>query len=177
MGIIMNRLVLASLFCAFFIPATASAEVFQIWARGDAGYMGGDSDLHYFDVNDVGPEYGFAVGAEVLFIDVFANINFHPDGSMFNLLGLGYHLDLVPIELVALGPIVQSAYFFAPTGMAGETNDRGFIFRGGGFLEVNLSKFVAIGGEGLAGYALITSDADAGMVWSGSGYLKLKFGF
>ncbi len=178
MGTTMNRIILASIFFAsFIVPATASADVLQIWARGDGGFMGGDQDLHYFQVNDVGPEYGFAVGAEVLFIDIFANINLHPDGSMFNLLGIGYHLDLVPVDLVALGPIAQTAYFFAPTGVDGETDDRGIIFRGGGFFELNVSKFVALGAEGFGGYALITSDADAGFMWSGSGYLKLKFGF
>ncbi len=174
----MKRLVLASLFCVFFIlPATASAEVLQVWARGDGGYMGGDSDLHYFQANDVGPEYGFALGAEILFVDVFANVNFHPDGSMFNLLGLGYHLDLIPVDLVALGPIAQTAYFFAPAGDEGDFDDRGLIFRGGAFFELNISQFVALGAEGMAGYALITSDADAGLMWSGSGYLKFKVGF
>ena len=159
------------------LPATASAEFFEVWARGDAGYLTGDADLHYFQANDVGPEYGFAVGAQILVIDVFANVNFHPDGSMFNLLGLQYDLDLVPGDTVSLGPLAQTAYFFAPTGKDGELDDRGFIFRGGAFFEIAFSRFVAIGAEGTAGYALVTSDAEYGMVYQGSGYLKFKVGF
>ena len=171
----MRQMILVLTFLA--LPATASAQMIEIWARGDGGYMGGDADLHYFEVNDVGPEYGFAVGAHVLILDVFANVNFHPDGSMFNLLGLQYDLDLVPVDAISLGPLAQTAYFFAPTAVEGEFDDRGLIFRGGAFFEINFSKFVALGAEGLTGYALVTSDADSGIVWSGSGYLKFSLGF
>lgn len=170
----MKKFVLTAMLMA--IPSAASAEVFEVWARADGGYMGGDADLHYFQVNDIGPEYGFAVGAHLLFLDVFANVNFHPDGSMFNLIGLSSELDLLPIDALSLGPIGQTAYFFAPTGVAGEFDDRGLIFRGGAFFEINFSPFVSLGAEGLTGYALITSDADAGLIWSGSGYLKISLG-
>lgn len=158
------------------LPATVSAELLQVWARADGGYLAGDSDLHYFQTNDVGPEYGFAVGAEVLAIDVFANANFHSDGSMFNMTGLGYHLDLIPVDAVAFGPIAQAAFFYAPTDVEGMEDDQGFIFRGGAFLEINFWRFFAIGAEGLAGYAVVTSDTDTGGIYQGSGYLKVKLG-
>ena len=167
------------LFMSSSLTATnAEASWAEIWVRGDGSFIGGDENLRYFSSNDAGPGYGFALGVEVLQVDLFADINIHPNGSMFNLLGLGLDFDLVPGDRIYFAPAANVAYFFGPHEGDAES-DRGFLGRAGAQFEVTLFPMVAFGLEGYFGGMLSyygEAELEKGWMYSGAAYLVFRFG-
>ncbi len=155
----------------------AHAEWIEVWARGHGTYVNGSSDLRFFELNDVGPGYGAALGVEILQIDAFADLNFFPGGEMFNLLGLGFDIDLIPVDAVMLAPAAQITYYFAPNADSELESNRGFMARAGAQFEVELFPTFSLGVDGYAGGAVMLPDNETGLIYQASAYAIFRFGF
>lgn len=175
-----NRLaiVLATVIAASIVidPDDANADFLEIWARGHGTYVTGSQDLRYFELNDVGPGYGLAVGAELLQIDIFADLNFFPGGEMFNQLGLGFDIDLLAfVDAVMLAPAVQVSYYFAPNEDSSLESNRGFMGRLGLQFEVELFPTFSLGTDAYAGGVVMLPENETGLVFQGSAYAIFRF--
>lgn len=165
---------LTAVFCTFAAPSDAHADWLAVWARGHGSYLqGDDAKLPYFANNDAGLGYGFAVGAEVLQFDLFLDANFHPQGSQWNQLGLGWDMDLVPGPLLA-GPAAQLVYFFGKQ-HDGSDGVKGLWPRAGVQAGVEFAKFFLIGIEGYVGYIVSIPDPAAGVAYIAASHLTIKF--
>ena len=155
---------------ALALPASASAEMLEIYGNGHGSYLGGDAkELSYFANNDAGLGAGFTIGAEVLQIDVFLDANFHLGGSQWNQLGIGFDLDLVPGALF-VAPAGQLVYFF---GKQEDDTDgvQGLFPRAGVQVGADFATFLYAGLEGYAGYVVSLPDPEAGFAYIAGAYL------
>jgi hypothetical protein len=158
-------------------PQDSDAEMLEIWARGHGSFLMGPESLSFFNENDAGLGYGFALGVEVIQVDVFGDLTFHPDGSMFNVAGLGFDIDVVPVDIVSLEPKVNAVYFFGRYADFANTNEyqRGFAGQLGLALEVELFPFCYFGIEGLGSYLFHLSESENGIMGEGNAYLTFRF--
>ena len=162
--------------CVLGFSPAVGAEMLEFWARGHANVLKGPEKLDYFGYNEGGIGYGFALGAEVLQIDLFADVTFRSDGSMFNVAGIGFDIDVVPVDLISLEPRANVVYFFAPYSDTDTTNlyQRGFAPQLGLAFEVELFPFFYFGVEGLGSYLFHLSDSEDGIVGEGNAYLSFR---
>ena len=174
---ILRSVVAAFFICIVFAPQDSDAEMLELWARGHANFMGGPDALSFFAENEAGFGYGFALGAEVLQVDIFADVTFHPGESMFNVAGLGFDIDLIPIDIVSLEPKVNAVYFFGRYDDFATTNayQRGFAGQLGLAFEVELFPFCYFGIEGLGSYLFHLSESENGIMGEGNAYLSFRF--
>ncbi len=159
---------------AVSLPATASAEFLGLYARGHGSYLMGPAEkLDYFANNDAGLGYGFAIGAEIVQIDVFLDANFHPQGSAWNQLGLGWDMDFIPGPIF-VEPGVQLVYFF---GKSHDDSDsvNGLFPRIGVQAGAEFLKVLYAGVETWLGYVVSLPDPQTGVVFMGAAYLGVRF--
>lgn len=157
----------------------AEASWAEIWVRGHGSFITGPDSLRYFESNDAGAGYGAGVGVELLQIDLFMDLNFHPNGSMFNVLGLGVDFDLVPGERIYFAPAANVGYFFGPHENEDSPSEGGFLARGGAQFEVNIFPTGYIGLEALGGGMFSVSedtDYETGWVFTSALYFAFRFG-
>lgn len=165
---------LFSLLCTLALPVTASAEFLSLYARGHGSYLLGPGErLQYFDNNDAGLGYGFQVGAEVVQIDLFLDANFHPQGSAWNQLGIGWDMDFAPGPLF-VEPGAQLVYFFGKQ-HDGTEGVKGLFPRVGVQLGVEFAKVIYLGAESWVGYVVSIPDPQTGLVYMGAAFLGLRF--
>jgi hypothetical protein len=167
----------AALFLVIFmIPASASADFLQVYGRGHGSYLSGDQKrLSYFENNDAGLGYGFLVGAEVFQIDAFLDANFHPGGSQWNQLGLGFDMDLIPGDLIFVEPAAQLIYFFGK--QEGDVDSvQGLYPRAGVQAGLEFAKVLYGGAEGWLGYAFSIPEPESGVTYMGAVFLGVRFG-
>ena len=172
----MNRvrnIFLSVLLVLLLVPTSASA-LLQIYGNGHGSYLGGDPKHSYFANNDAGFGYGFTLGVEVLMIDVFLDTNFHPAGSAWNQIGLGFDIDLVPGP-VFVEPTGQILYFFGKQ-EGGLDGIQGLYFRAGVQAGVEFLTVMYAGVEGYGGYIVSIPDPQTGFVYMGGLFLGVRFG-
>ena len=155
-------------------PSTASADIFSLWARGDTLVLKGGDGLGWFEKNEGLPSFGFGVGGEVLFFDAFLDANFFTDGAQWNQLGLGFDIDVVPIDLLTVAPTAQVMYFFARQSDDSPA-DKGLHGRAGLQVGINFLKVMSFNVEGFIGYVLGLPDLDTAPTYSGGANLMVKF--
>lgn len=169
-----HLLVVSALSLLVLLPATASADMVGVYARGHGSYLIGDREkMQWFENNDAGFGYGFAVGAELLQIDLFLDANFHPQGSAWNQLGIGFDMDVLPGPLF-LEPGAQLVYFFAKQ-HDGTTGAKGLWPRVGAQFGGQVAKVVYFGVEGWLGYSVSLPEADGGFTTIIALFAGLRF--
>ncbi len=169
-----RTLVLLSSLAALLLPASASAELLQIYGNGHGSYLSGDPKHSYFAKNDAGLGYGFTVGIEALMVDLFLDANFHPAGSAWNQIGLGFDLDVVPGPLY-VEPTAQFVYFFGKQS-DGSEGIKGLFPRAGVQAGVEFAKVMYAGAEGYAGYIVSLPEPEGGFTWIAAAVLGIRFG-
>lgn len=168
------HLLLAAFFSLLLLlPATASADMLSFYARGHGSFLVGPAEqLQYFENNDAGLGYGFAVGAELVHIDVFLDANFHPQGSSWNQLGIGWDMDFMPGPIF-IEPGAQLVYFFG-----GQHDDaegvKGLFPRIGVQAGAEFLKVLYAGAETWMGYVVSLPAADTGPVFIGAVFLGVR---
>lgn len=168
-----RQLCILAFISAILAPAAASADMLSVWARGHGSYLLGPGEkLEYFKNNDAGAGYGFAAGVEVLYIDLFIDTNFHPAGSQWNMLGIGFDIDVMPGP-VFIEPAAQVVYFFGKQ-VEGD-GQKGLWPRIGGQAGVEFAKVLYVGVEVWGGYAISLPEPSAGPVLMGAGFFGLRF--
>lgn len=171
-----RNLVLCAFLFALLAPATATADFIQVYANGHGSYLGGDENLNYFTNNDAGLGYGFTLGAEVLQVDVFLDANFHPAGSQWNQLGLGFDIDLIPGSLF-VEPTGQLVYFFGKNEDSSLDSVKGLWARAGAQAGIEFATIFYFGAEGYAGYSVSLPDPEWGFVYIAGVFLGARLGF
>lgn len=160
---------------ALAFPATASADFLQVYGNAHGSYLGGDAkQLSYFENNDAGPGFGFTLGAEIVQIDAFLDANFHPTGSQWNQLGIGFDMDVIPGDFF-VEPGAQVVYFFGK--QEGDIEGvKGLFPRVGVQAGMQFAKILYAGVDGWFGYVLALPDTETGVAYIGSLYVGVRFG-
>ena len=153
--------------------SVASADWLGFYARGHGSYITGHQRLPYFEINGPRAGGGFAVGAELLQIDVFLDANFQGGGAAWNQLGIGFDMDVIPGP-VFLEPGAQVVYFFGRMS-DGSDSVNGLFPRAGIQLGGEFLKVLYAGVEGWFGYAFSLPDPTGGPAFIGALYAGVKF--
>lgn len=159
---------------AFLLPSSAYADFLGFYARGHGSYLLGPAEkLPYFENNDAGLGYGFQVGAEVVQVDLFLDANFHPQGSQWNQLGIGWDMDFMPGP-VFIEPGVQLLYYFGKQ-HDGSEGVKGLFPRVGVQVGAQFAKVIYVGVESWLGYTVSLPDPAGGVTYMGAAFAGLRF--
>lgn len=170
----MNRLAVISVLAALLLFPASSSALIEVYGNGHGSYLGGDAKHSYFANNDAGLGYGFTLGVEALMLDAFLDANFHPAGSQWNQIGLGFDIDVMPGDIF-IEPTAQVLYFFGK--QEGDADSiRGLFARAGAQAGIEFLTFLYAGVEAYAGYLVSLPDPEAGFAYMGSAFLGVRLG-
>lgn len=164
--------------------AEAKPRLFRVWAAAHGSLLAGQGN--HFEQQQ-GPYVGGAgqIGLAVIVFEVYFDANVFDTGrdqgelapTMWNQLGAGINAPISLSDKLELFGRVNAALTSAPN--RADDSNGGFVFRGGGGLEVKATEVVRFGGAAYGGYHFFGSRAngDNGRHFMAQLYTRVQVGF